>query len=132
MKVLTMPLSRISVPQHLPRAQVRALADAVQAGLVSTCKVPVDDHFQLVTRFAADDMILNPTFGGMARTLDASVVEIIFLQGRTGDQKRALYRCVTDLAVAAGFKADDIMIALSENAAIDWTLGRGLAFQGHS
>ena len=127
-----MPLSRISVPQHLSTTQVKALADAVQAGLVSTCKVPVEDHFQLITRFAADDMILNPTFGGMARTVDASIVEITFLQGRTDDQKRALYRSVTDLAVAAGFKADDIMIALSENTVIDWTLGCGLAFKGHS
>lgn len=127
-----MPLSKISVPQHLSITQVKALADAVQAGLVSTCKVPVDDHFQLITRFEANDMILNPTFGGVARTSDASIVEITFLRGRNDDQKRALYRTVTDLAVAAGFKADDIMIALSENTVIDWTLGRGLAFKGHS
>lgn len=126
-----MPLSRISVPEHLPSSQTRALADAVQAGLVTTCKVPVDDCFQLINRFKADDMILNPTFGAVARTKDASIVEITFLQGRSGDQKRALYRCVTDLAVVAGFKADDIMIALTENAPIDWTLGKGLAFQGH-
>jgi phenylpyruvate tautomerase PptA (4-oxalocrotonate tautomerase family) len=127
-----MPLTRISVPQHLPARQVRALADAVQAGLVSTCKVPVDDRFQLVSRFEADNMILNPTLGGMARTADACIVEITFLQGRTDAHKRALYRCVTDQAVAAGFKADDIMIALTENAPIDWTLGQGQAFKGHS
>ena len=77
-------------------------------------------------------MILNPTFGGVARTADACVVEITFLQGRTHDQKRALYRSVTDLAVVAGFKPDDIMITLSENTVMDWTLGRGLAFKGHS
>lgn len=126
-----MPLTRISVPQHLPSDQIRALADAVQKGLVTTCKVPADDRFQLVTRFAADDMMLNPTFGGMARTKDASIVEITLLQGRSDDQKRALYQCVNDLAVVAGFKADDIVMALSENGAIDWTLGRGQSFQGH-
>lgn len=126
-----MPLTRISVPQHLPISQIRALADAVQTGLVSTCNVPVDDCFQLINRFAADDMLLNPTFGGMNRTKDASIVDITFLQGRSDDQKRALYRCVTDLAVLAGFKADDIMIALLENAAIDWTVGQGRAFEGH-
>ena len=109
-----MPLSRISVPQHLPTSRVLALADAVQAGLVSTCRVPPDDYFQLISRLAVVDMILNPTFGGVARTADASIVEITFLQGRTDDQKRALYRSVTSAAVAAGFKADDIMIALSK------------------
>ena len=126
-----MPLTKISVPQYLAASRVRALADAVQTGLVSTCNVPSDDCFQLINRFAADDMVLNPTFGGMARTNDASVVEITLLQGRSDDQKRALYRCVTDLAVVAGFKADDIMMALTENAAIDWTLGQGQSFQGH-
>ena len=127
-----MPLTRISVPQHLATSQVKALAEAVQTGLVQTCKVPVDDCFQLITRFAAEDMNLNPVFGNMARTRDASVVEITFLHGRTDDQKRALYRRVTDDAAAAGYKPDDIMIALTENAPIDWTLGQGLAFKGHS
>lgn len=126
-----MPLTRLSVPTHLPLVQVKALADAVQTGLVSTCNVPVDDCFQLITRFDARDKNLNPTFGGMQRTAGACIVEITLLQGRTDEQKRALYRCVTDEAVAAGFKADDIMMALTENAAIDWTLGCGLAFTGH-
>ena len=126
-----MPLTRISVPQHLAPNQVRALADAVQTGLVSTCKVPADDCFQLVNRYEAGDMILNPTFGGVERTKDASIVEITLLQGRSDDQKRALYRSVTDLAVIAGFKADDIMMGLIENTAIDWTLGKGQSFHGH-
>jgi hypothetical protein len=57
-----MPLARISVPAHLSADRVRALADAVHGGLVTTCNVPVDDHFQLITRFAPDAMIINPTF----------------------------------------------------------------------
>lgn len=126
-----MPLTRISIPQHLSAQLAKALADAVHTGLVNTCAVPDDDRFQLITRFAVEDMLLNPTFGGMTRTADASVVEILFLTGRSNDQKRALYRRVTDLAVASGFKPDDIMITLTENAAIDWTVGRGQAFEGH-
>ena len=34
-------------------------------------------------------------------------------------------------AVEAGFAGDDIMIALAENAPVDWSLGHGLAFGGH-
>lgn len=77
-------------------------------------------------------MILNPSFSGVARTKDASIVEITFLQGRTDDQKRALYRCVVDEAAAAGYRPDDIMIALTENAPIDWALCQGLAFTHQS
>jgi phenylpyruvate tautomerase PptA (4-oxalocrotonate tautomerase family) len=123
-----MPLCRISVPQHLPASQVKALAEAVHSGLMSTCDVSIDNHFQLITRHEADEMILNPTYGGVARTRDACIVEILLLKGRTDKQKRALYRQVNDLAVAAGFKADDIMITLVENELIDWTVGCGQTF----
>jgi phenylpyruvate tautomerase PptA (4-oxalocrotonate tautomerase family) len=125
-----MPLTRISIPRHLPTDRAKALAAAVQASLVKTCRVPVDDEFMLITRFDEGDMILNPTFGGMSRTKDASIVEIIFLKGRTDDEKRALYISVNRLAVAAGFQPDDIMLALSENDMIDWSVGRGKAYGG--
>jgi hypothetical protein len=125
------PLTRLSVPAHLNAAQVRALADAVHYGLVNACNVPDDDRFQLVSRFAADAMILNPTFGHVQRTADACVVEITFLSGRIEEQKRRLYRLVVEKAVQAGFVDDDILIALTENSRIDWSLGRGRAFADH-
>jgi hypothetical protein len=125
------PLTHLSVPAHLSAAQVRSLADAVHDGLVTTCNVPEDDRFQLVSRFAPDAMMLNPTFGQVRRTADASVVEITFLSGRTEDQKRKLFKQVVERAVQAGFVADDILIALTENGKIDWSLGRGQAFADH-
>jgi phenylpyruvate tautomerase PptA (4-oxalocrotonate tautomerase family) len=129
---IIMPLTRISVPAHLSQEHVLALADAVHVGLVSTCGVPDDDRFQLISRFAADMMLLNATFPNVTRTTNACVVDITFLRGRTDDQKRALYQYVADAAVAAGFVADDIMIALTENSPIDWSLGRGETFTGHT
>lgn len=126
-----MPLARISVPAHLSAHQVRQLADAVHAGLVQTCQVPEDDRFQLITAFAPGTMIIHPTFPDVTRSADASIVEITFLQGRTDEQKRALYRSIVAQAQAAGFALDDIMIALLENGTIDWSLGRGQAFSGH-
>ena len=123
-----MPLARISVPTHLSAERVQALADAVHGGLVATCNVPVDDHFQLITRFAPDAMIINPTFPDVHRTADASIVEIHFLRGRTDAQKAALYRHVADAAMRGGFAGDDIFIALVENGPMDWSMGRGEPF----
>ena len=76
-----MPMTKISVPRHLEKDKVRALAAAVQDGLVNTCNVPPNDLFQLISRFDADDMILDPHFGGVNRSRDACVVEVIFLEG---------------------------------------------------
>ena len=126
-----MPLTRISAPRHLSHAQVKALADAAQEALVTTCNVPVKDLFQLLARFDAQEMILDPTFGGVSRSSDACIVEITFLQGRTDDQKRALYKRLTALAVEAGFRPDDVMIALVENSRMDWSLGHGVAYADH-
>lgn len=123
-----MPLTKISVPKHLTQKQVRALAAAVQDGLVKTCHVPPNDLFQLISRFEFDEMILDPHFGGVTRSKDACVIEVVFLLGRTDDQKRALFRHVADQAVQAGFCADDIMIALVENSRMDWSLGLGVAY----
>jgi phenylpyruvate tautomerase PptA (4-oxalocrotonate tautomerase family) len=123
-----MPLTKISAPKHLSARQVKAIADALQDGLVKTCNVPPDDLFQLITRFESEEMIIDPHFGGVNRSKDACIAEIVFLTGRTDDQKRALFRHVSEMAVKAGFKADDIIFALVENTRMDWCLGNGVAY----
>jgi len=126
-----MPLTKISAPTHLPSNKVKALAEAIQDGLVKTCNVPPDDLFQLISRFDPEEIILDPHFGGVNRSSDACIAEIVFLTGRTDDQKRALFRHISDRAVEAGFRADDIMVALVENSRMDWSLGHGVAYADH-
>ena len=126
-----MPLTKISAPKHVAFARVKALADAVQDGLVKTCNVPPKDLFQLISRFEIEEMILDQTFGGVSRSRDACIAEITFLQGRTDEQKRQLFHHVVELAVAVGFRPDDVMIALTENSRMDWSLGLGLPYADH-
>lgn len=126
-----MPLTRISAPRHLPFAKLKALADAVQDGLVQTCKVPPRDLFQVIARFGSEELILDPTFGGVSRSEDACIAEITLLSGRTDEQKRKLFAHIVDKAVAAGFRPDDLMIALAENSPLDWSLGGGVAYADH-
>jgi hypothetical protein len=123
-----MPLSRIAVPDHLVHDKIRALADAVHHGLVETCNVPEKDLFQLVSTFPSSMMIIDPIYGDVSRTSEASIVEILFLTGRTVDQKSRLFHAIAERAMQAGFKGDDIMIALTENAPSDWSLGYGRAY----
>ncbi|TXT37042.1 MAG: tautomerase [Comamonadaceae bacterium] len=127
-----MPLTKISAPKHLQSSMVKALAEAVQEGLVKTCNVPPNDLFQLITRFDVDEIILDPHFGGVNRSNNACIAEIVFLTGRTDDQKRALFHHISDKAVQAGFRSDDIMVALVENSRMDWSLGHGVAYADHN
>jgi hypothetical protein len=126
-----MPLVRISVPAHLTAEKAATLADAVHRALVSTCSVAANNRFQLVSRFAGRDMDMDPTFPDLQRTADASIVEIVFLAGRTDIQKRSLFSAIVAGAVAGGFRADDVMVTLVENQLIDWSLGRGEAYDKH-
>ena len=61
----------------------------------------------------------------MSRTAEASIVEILFLEGRTLEQKRHLFRRIAERAMQAGFAGDDIMVTLTENAPTDWSVGYG-------
>lgn len=123
-----MPLTRFYLPNHVATAQARALADVVHEALVMACRVPQDDRFQLMVRLAPDAMVLHPTFGGVERSADACIVEILFLSGRTAAQKRCFYELVAARAAQVGWRADDILIGLAENEVIDWSLGRGQAY----
>ena len=126
-----MPIARISVPAHMTADKIQTLADAVHEALVSTCDIPANERFQLVSRFADRDMIIDPTFPNMNRTADASIVEITWLAGRNAEKKRALYKAIVAGAAAGGFRPDDVMVALLENTPIDWSLGRGEAYEDH-
>ena len=126
-----MPLARLSVPAHLAPASIRALADAAHDSLVETCGVPPKDRFQLVSTYAPEMMFIDPTFPDVVRTPDASIIEILFLEGRTLDQKQNLFRRIADRAVRAGFSGDDVMIVLTENATVNWSLGHGRTFGDH-
>jgi hypothetical protein len=126
-----MPLSRLSVPAHLPPSRIRALADAVHESLVETCGVEPNNRFQLVSTYASRMMFIDPTYGDVKRTPDGSIIEILLLEGRTAEQKKNLFRRIADRAAGAGFAGDDVMITLVENAPHNWSLGQGGAFSGY-
>jgi len=123
-----MPLVRISVPEHLSMEKVRALADAVHMALVQACDFPFKDRFQLITRFADRDRLIDPNFPDVERSADASIVEIALVEGLNNEKKRRLYHEIARGAVGGGFRADDIFVALLENSKIDWSPGRGVAY----
>ena len=123
-----MPLVRISVPSILPSGKSRNLADAVHDALVATCNVPLKDRFQLITRFEKDCMILDQSFPDVNRTPEASIIEILFLEGRSVAQKSALFAHIAKAAGSSGFRGDDIMITLTENGTTDWSLGYGRSY----
>lgn len=123
-----MPLIRLTVPDHIPADQVHALAHCAHAALVHCCDVPENDRFIVINRIPAQAMLLDPHFPNVCRSPDACLVETTLLAGRSATQKAHFFQRTVEAATAVGFRADDILLALTENTAADWSLGLGQSY----
>jgi 4-oxalocrotonate tautomerase family enzyme len=123
-----MPLVRIALRAGVPPAEQRAIADGVHQALVDTIGIPAADRFQLISEYAADQFIYDPSYLNISRSDRLVVLQITISTGRTLEQKRALYRRITELlAERPGISPDDVFINLVEVAKENWSFGRGVA-----
>ena len=117
-----------TVTDDWPAAQRLPLMHAVQQALVATCAVPPDDCFVTLQAQPAEQFLFHPHFGGVQRSAQRVLAEVLLLGGRSAGQKRAFYAEAQRRTEALGLRGDDLMIALGENQAIDWSLGAGRAY----
>jgi 4-oxalocrotonate tautomerase len=123
-----MPFVRISVYQSTPPSDRKAIADAIYEAMRETIGIPEGDKFILVTTHPAEELHIDPTFMGMNRTERFILVQIFLSQGRTVEQKQALYKRIAErLHSATGVSTEDVMIVLAENTYTDWSFGKGEA-----
>ncbi|MCM3688946.1 tautomerase family protein [Kocuria rosea] len=129
-----MPLVRIDVIENRRTpGQLRELADVVQDVMLETFAAPPRDRYQIVTEHRPGQIIAEDTGLGFIRTDDLVVVQV-FQQGRTEDQKRAMYRALADrLQDRTGLDPQDLIVSVTENTRADWSFGHGVAqfLEGH-
>ena len=123
-----MPLVRIDIPAHRDTAYRQKIAQAVHQALVDAVGVPPADRFQVITAHGPDGLVYDPSYLDVSRSPGFVVIHITFRSGRPPEKKRALYRAIADnVHEATGTRVEDVMIVLSENDAIDWSFGNGVA-----
>ena len=123
-----MPLVRIAVPENHDASYRRRVSDAVHQALVDVVGIPVADRFHIITAHSPEDLIFDPGFLNVTRTSGFLAIHITLRRGRVSEKKRALYRAVADnVSAATGTRVEDVMVVLSENDAIDWSFGGGVA-----
>jgi phenylpyruvate tautomerase PptA (4-oxalocrotonate tautomerase family) len=123
-----MPLVRIAVPANRDASYRRNVSDAVHKALVDAIGIPPADRFHIVTAHNPEDLIFDPSYLDVARTPGFLAVHITLRRGRAPEKKRALYRAIADnVNAATGTRVEDVMVVLSENDAIDWSFGGGVA-----
>ena len=123
-----MPLVRIDVIEGRRSAeQLRALADEVQGCMLDVFAAPLRDRYQIVTEHRPGQLICEDTGLGLERTDDLVLIQVT-QQGRSDDQKRALYATLAArLEAHCGVRPADLVVSVTENTRADWSFGLGRA-----
>ncbi len=123
-----MPLVRIDVIEgRRTPEELRRLADAVQEVVLDAFAAPPRDRYQVITEHRPGQIICEDTGLGIERTDDLVVLQVL-QQGRSEEQKRALYAGLARrLEEAAGLSPSDLVVSVASNTREDWSFGLGRA-----
>ena len=122
-----MPLVRIDVVEGREPAELRRLADVVQEVLEEVFAAPPRDRYQVIDEHPSGRLILQDTGLGFERTDDRVLVQV-FQQGRSEQQKKALYaRLAERLESDCGVAPTDLVVSVAANSREDWSFGLGRA-----
>jgi phenylpyruvate tautomerase PptA (4-oxalocrotonate tautomerase family) len=122
-----MPVVRISAGSDRSTSELKAIADGVHRALITAIEIPAGDRFQIIHRHDKGELISDPEYMGIERR-DVVFVQITLVAGRTDERKKRLYQeIVANLQADAGVRREDVVITLTENNRIDWSIGNGVA-----
>ena len=122
-----MPLVRIDLRRGKDAAYRQQVARAVYDAMLSV-GVPVNDRFEVINEHDADNFQYDPNYLGIHRTDDLVIIQIIWNEGRTVEQKKQLYKAIADgLAKSPGVRKEDVFIGLVEVKKENWSFGNGEA-----
>jgi 4-oxalocrotonate tautomerase len=123
-----MPLIRIDMLRGKSSQYRAALRDTIYETLRDAVGVPADDRHEVISEHEPDNLNIAPDFFGVHRTPEAILVQITLNEGRSIDQKRALYAAIVKaLEQRVGLRPDDVTINLLEVKKENWSFGRGIA-----
>lgn len=123
-----MPLVRIDVPAGKPASFRRTVSDVVYAAMLETLNVPKNDRFQIIAEHAAGDLVIDPIYLDIQRSVNAILIQVTLNEGRSTEMKQAFYKAVADgLQQKAGMRREDVVINLVEVKKENWSFGNGVA-----
>ena len=122
-----MPLVRIDIIKGRTAAQRRSVGDAVHRALVEALGVPAADRFQVIREHEANELVYDRNYLGIKRGDGIVMIQITMSFGRTLEQKRNLYRLITENLATLDVRPEDVWINLVETARENWSFGLGEA-----
>ncbi|QPF90384.1 tautomerase family protein [Bradyrhizobium commune] len=122
-----MPLVRIDLRKGKSATYRQAIGRVVYEAMIGV-GVPANDRFQVITEHEADNFLFDSTYLGIERTEDLVIIQITWNEGRTVEQKKALYKAIAaGLASMPGVRPQDVFVNLVEVKKENWSFGNGVA-----
>jgi 4-oxalocrotonate tautomerase len=122
-----MPFARIDLRKGKDAAYRREIGRVVYEALVGV-GVPPKDRFQVINEHDADNFLFDADYLGIHRSNDLVMIQITWNEGRTVEQKKALYKAIAEgLKGAIGLRPEDVLIDLIEVKKENWSFGNGVA-----
>jgi phenylpyruvate tautomerase PptA (4-oxalocrotonate tautomerase family) len=123
-----MPLVRIDILKRTDPDFARRVGEIVYESMRATINVPEHDHFQVLNEHDPGRLVYDPSYLGIRRTPAFVLIQITLNEGRTLDQKKALYETIAEslhrrMAVPRG----DVFVNLVEVKKENWSFGDGIA-----
>jgi 4-oxalocrotonate tautomerase len=127
MRERPMPLVRIDLRKGKQAAYREEISRIVHEALVSV-GVPRDDRFQVISEHDSENFVFDPNYLDIRRTEDLVIIQVTWNEGRTVEQKKALYKAIADgLATTLSLRREDVFIGLVEVKKENWSFGNGVA-----
>jgi 4-oxalocrotonate tautomerase family enzyme len=122
-----MPLVRIDLLRGRSERQRQAIGEAVYEALRSI-GVPEDDRFQIISEHDSANFIFASSYLGLEHTESLIMVQITFNEGRSTEQKQALFKSIAEgIASSVDVRLEDVFVSLVEVKKENWSFGAGKA-----
>jgi len=110
-----MPMFTVTMRSGRGGPDKGVLSAAIHAASIAA-GYPQNDRFQRFFSLEADDLVIDPTYPGLAkpRTEDLLMIEVLVSSGTETKQKHALLAALVAHLDAAGVDPNDIMVFFGE------------------
>jgi len=123
-----MPFTHIALAEGKPVAYRQTLMEQIYLAMRDTVAIPEHDRFATIAEHKPENLNNSGDYMGIDRSDDIVFIQITLNQGRTVEQKKALYAKIAEnLKEDPGIRPEDLVITLYEVAPQDWSLGNGEA-----
>jgi 4-oxalocrotonate tautomerase len=123
-----MPLVRVALRRGKSDDYKRAIGDGVYKAMREAFNIPEEDRFVVVSEHSESEFQFSRTYLDIARSHDLVIIQITANNGRTVEQKKALFARIAELlSENPGMRKEDVFVNLVEVMKENWSFGNGIA-----